>query len=400
MTAPETGLAQRAAASLVILLSLSACGGGNDTAFSAANMQGVTVGPGPANNVNLLFTTVTICAPGNASNCQTVDHVLVDTGSTGLRLLSSLLLPSLSLRQQTDSTGSPLVECGQFASGYTWGPVKLADVRIAQELARSTPIQLISDPAFPTVPASCSGIGPALDTAVALGANGVLGVSVFAQDCGTVCAQNVVAGTYYVCPPSGCRSSQASVARQLQNPVPLFASANNNGVIIDLPAVSDKGAGSVSGSLIFGIGTQANNGTVDAHVTAVDPNTGTFTTVLNNRTYTNSVIDSGSNALYFASGSIPACSALPAFACPSSTLSLSAAIQGLSGTARFLNFRVANAQALFSANPTFFAFGNLAGTNADPARFDWGLPLFFGRRVFFAIEGQDTPAGIGPYVAF
>jgi hypothetical protein len=397
----RVGRARAAAASLVVALSLSACGGGsNNTAFSAANVQGVTVGPGPANNVNLLFTTVTICTPGSASSCQSVDHVLVDTGSTGLRLLSSLFPASLFLRQQTDSAGNPLVECGQFASGYTWGPVKLADVRIAQELARSTPIQLINDPVFPAVPSSCSSIGPALDTAAALGANGVLGVGVFEQDCGALCAQNIVAGTYYVCPSSGCRSTQASAALQLQNPVRLFASANNNGVIIDLPAVPDMGAGSVDGSLIFGIGTRANNGAVNVHVTALELNTGTFTTVLNNRTYTDSVIDSGSNALYFASNSFPACSSNPDFACPSSTLNLSAALQGRSGTASIVNFRVANAQVLFSANPTFFAFGNLAGTNANPNRFDWGLPLFFGRRIFIAIEGQDTPAGVGPYVAF
>jgi hypothetical protein len=32
--------------------------------------------------------------------------------------------------------------------------------------------------------------------------------------------------------------------------------------------------------------------------------------------------------------------------------------------------------------------------------FGWGLPFFFGRTVFLAIEGQPTPAGAGPYYAF
>jgi hypothetical protein len=32
--------------------------------------------------------------------------------------------------------------------------------------------------------------------------------------------------------------------------------------------------------------------------------------------------------------------------------------------------------------------------------FDWGLPFFFGRTVYTAIEGQSTPAGVGPYFAF
>ena len=32
--------------------------------------------------------------------------------------------------------------------------------------------------------------------------------------------------------------------------------------------------------------------------------------------------------------------------------------------------------------------------------FDWGLPFFFGREVFVAIEGQETPSGPGPYYAY
>jgi len=28
------------------------------------------------------------------------------------------------------------------------------------------------------------------------------------------------------------------------------------------------------------------------------------------------------------------------------------------------------------------------------------LPFFFGRNVFTAVEGQSTPAGAGPFVAF
>jgi hypothetical protein len=35
-----------------------------------------------------------------------------------------------------------------------------------------------------------------------------------------------------------------------------------------------------------------------------------------------------------------------------------------------------------------------------PTYFDWGLPFHFGRNVFTAIDGQETPAGQGPFVAF
>jgi hypothetical protein len=32
--------------------------------------------------------------------------------------------------------------------------------------------------------------------------------------------------------------------------------------------------------------------------------------------------------------------------------------------------------------------------------FDWGLPFFYGRKVFIGIEGTVTPQGTGPFYAF
>jgi hypothetical protein len=57
---------------------------------------------------------------------------------------------------------------------------------------------------------------------------------------------------------------------------------------------------------------------------------------------------------------------------------------------------VANASVLFQNN--FAAFNDVGGENPDS--FDFGLPFFFGRTVYTAIEGQPTPGGTGPYVAF
>jgi hypothetical protein len=81
----------------------------------------------------------------------------VDTGSFGLRVLGSAL--TVSLPQQNDGTGSPVAECAQFVLSTTWGPVKTADVKLAGEAASSIPIQVIGDPAFSMVPASCSSHG-------------------------------------------------------------------------------------------------------------------------------------------------------------------------------------------------------------------------------------------------
>src|ERR1700724_2080773 len=98
----------------------------NVVVATGQNVQPISVNAGPANNyANGVFTSVTICVPGNASSCQTIDGVLVDTGSTGLRILSSAL--SLVLPQQTAS-GIPVAECNQFQDGFTWGPVQVAGV--------------------------------------------------------------------------------------------------------------------------------------------------------------------------------------------------------------------------------------------------------------------------------
>jgi hypothetical protein len=59
-------------------------------------------------------------------------------------------------------------------------------------------------------------------------------------------------------------------------------------------------------------------------------------------------------------------------------------------------FSIANAEQLFSTGNA--AFNNLGGS--FPGVFDWGMPFFFGRTVFVAIDGQQTPGGPGPYWAY
>ena len=60
-----------------------------------------------------------------------------------------------------------------------------------------------------------------------------------------------------------------------------------------------------------------------------------------------------------------------------------------------MTFNVGNADAL---DGRLNAFSEVAGPN--PGSFAWGLPFFFGRTIFTAIEGQTTPGGVGPYFAF
>lgn len=402
------------AALLAALTVIQGCGGGggestsapaatgtNTIAGASANVQPISVNAGLGGTVNLAFTSITLCAPGSG-NCQTIDNVLIDTGSTGLRIMASALAPALALPQQLDAQGDPVLACGHFADGYTWGPVKLADLKIAGEQASSLPLQVIGDPKFsPQVPSRCSATGVSRNSVSELRANGILGLAIFRQDCGPACAQSASHGIYYTCPPAGCQAAVMPLALQLQHPVSKFA-VNNNGVIIELPPVPPEGAATISGSLVFGIGTQFNNGIGRATVIGVDADTANFTTIYNGTSYSASFIDSGSNAFFFADAGTPVCTdpAAAGFYCPPATKNLSALIQGRNGRSASVGFSLANAVALVTGRPGYAAFGNLGAPSLGADVIDWGLPFFYGRNVYTAIDGAGTPAGPGPYVAF
>jgi hypothetical protein len=355
------------------------------------NTQPVAVNAAPGLTRNMLTTSVTVCVPGT-SNCATIDNIQVDTGSQGLRILASALPSGLPLAALPAGSGNA-GECAVFGGGYTWGAVRSADVRMAGQLAASLPIQLIADASMPSVPADCAGTGLAMQTVATLRSNGILGVGLFAADCGSACTTSARPRWYYSCNASGaCQASTAALAQQVTNPVSAFP-LDNNGVVIDLPALSDAGAPTVTGSLIFGIGTQANNVLGSATILRANAQSGYVTTTSNGQTYSLSYLDSGSNALFIANAGLTQCGL---WYCPATTQAQNAVIRGTDGTTAAVAFSVANATSLFNSSNN--AFDNLAGIASNS--FGWGLPFFFGRRVYTAIEARLTSAGNGPYYAF
>lgn len=374
-------------------------GGGNNPPPPVNNTLDVEVNLGPANNdADELLTSVTVCVPGT-STCQTIPNVEVDTGSEGLRLLASQV--SLNLPQATLGGNTPLGECVSFAdNSYVWGPLVTADIQLAGETASSVPVQLISAPNFPNVPAACNTGGTADDSVAVLGATGILGVGVFRQDCGAGCtsANAQLPKMYFSCPGANCSVTPVTLAQQLQNPVWMFPQ-DNNGLLISLPSVPDTGAPTASGSMMFGVGTQSDNGLGSAQVFTTDVQ-GNFTTTYSGKAYSSSYIDSGSNGIFFldsATLGINTCSGgNSSFYCPAATTNYTATNMGANGTSGSVSFSIANANTLFSTPNS--AFSNIGGPN--PGSFDWGLAFFFGRTVFVGIEGQSTPAGVGPYWAY
>jgi Protein of unknown function (DUF3443) len=396
---------------LALALSAIACGGGGGgQAVSsppppppppANNVASVIIDQGPSNaSVNTLFVSVTVCVPGSTTSCQTIDHIQVDTGSYGLRILAPVL--TLTLPVETLTGGGSLVECTQFVDGFSWGPVVSADVQIAGETAHSVPVQAIGDSRFTNIPANCSSTGTQEDTVASFGANGILGVGPFELDCGD--CDTVIRGFYYSCAAT-CSETTVPTNLQVANPVTRFAT-DKNGVIVVLPSVAAGGAANVSGSLIFGIDTQSNNQSGTQTVLTVDGNAELLIT-FNGQSLANSFIDSGSNGIYFTDSSISKCVAPPNdptspivnFYCPANTLTLGLSMQGMNGVmANNLTFSVGNAQTMLNSN--FDAFPQLAGTNPNTGSFDYGLAFFYGKRVAVAVEGDTTSVGTGPYIAF
>ncbi|MHB8667588.1 MAG: DUF3443 domain-containing protein [Burkholderiales bacterium] len=368
------------------------------------NVAPVVIDSGPAGAggvINVPFVSVTLCLPGT-STCQTVDHVLVDTGSSGLRIIAGALSSSLVLPAVTDSGGNPVGECTQFVSGFLWGSVRLADVKIAGETAPSLPLQVAGDtnPIFTRIPSGCSNTGGNMGAVAALGANGILGVGLFNQDCGARCATQADNGMYYACTASACTGT--TLASQVSNPVTAFA-ADNNGVVLVMPAVTNGGATTLTGTLIFGIDTQGNNQvSASAKIYAAD-SSGNFTTSYNGSSAISSFLDSGSNGLFFSDSTIPLCSAsgnFNNFYCPVAPYSVSAVnASTVNGAFGAVSVTIVNPQTL-DASIRAASIGGSTGSGSRSSYFDWGMPFFFGRTVFVAISGASTAHGMGPYWAY
>lgn len=415
--------------SLVIVATLGflvGCGGGSSGGTpvgvppgggSTGNVQAIAVDGGPVAGTiypNGAFTSVTICNPGTTT-CQTIGGILVDTGSFGLRILSSAI--TLTGLQTLTSGNSTLYNCINFADGsFLWGTAEVADVQMAGELASSETIQVIADPATGTftIPTNCSNGGIDEDTQATLGTNGILGVGPEPVDCGLACDPGGGNTTppepfYYLCSTGtactptfvscGAICGDPNANQQVTNPVALFAN-DNNGVIVQLPALSGAAA-TESGSLIFGIGTQTNNQIPSTATIFTLDSLDTFSVTFNGTTYnsannTPSFIDLGSNALFFPNTTVvnqlPVCTDVTSFYCPTSIQNFSATNQGATSGTGTVNFSIDNADNLFAAGGgADAAFSTLGGPNAGGG-FDYGLPFFYGKSVITAIDGAAVPS--------
>lgn len=418
-------------AAIVALVTLAACGGGSDsssdvhwnakpdwpitpnnpsgsgtTPATGANVMSIRV-DSSSGTVNSLLASIQVCVPGtqDPAQCVSVDNMLVDTGSTGVRIMARAIptLVPLLLTQVgalDDTSGAlPIAECMPFASGYTWGSVKRADIVMGSKTASNLPIQLISDGAFAT-PTDCSTQGGP-DLGSVAGINGIIGIDYFTGDSADA-IKTAIPGNYYYCPAqNGCVSTRMLLSKEVTNPVSAFAT-DNNGTVIRLPALPAGGQKSVTGQLMFGINTQQNNAMpAKPTVFAVDKY-GTFTTQYQGQVFNRSAIDSGTNGYAFADTAIPSDPASLWYV-PATTLQLSATLEATDGSSTPVQipFSIGNASSLMATgNAALDNIGSYFAGTANNRMFLWGLPFFYGRNVYTVIGQAKVGARTGPFVAF
>jgi hypothetical protein len=338
------------------------------------------------------YTNIKICAPGSTANCQVIDHVIVDSGSDGVRVASSAIKSALlKAMPYVTSGGKVLTECETYVDSYTYGPIKKADIYIGGKSAKNFPLQIFGVPGFPT-PGSCSSQGGAsTNTPASFGGNGLVGVAFDLTDY----------SLYYNCAGNGTGCVLNTTYAGIPNLVSKFSS-DNNGVVMTFPAVSTSGSGpTVMGSLIFGVGTKSNNKPPSKTTALLNDDNGEFNLVLG----TNKVkayIDSGTDDLVI-NGPYAMCaggSAGDGYYCPSANTAVSMGVSSYnkSAVAYHVGYTVGNATKLLLKNDV--AYNDLAepAGSSSAAGFDYalGLSTFFGRTMYFVFEGRNSSLGAGP----
>lgn len=376
-------------------------------AVLASNQVAVVVASSAISNArNIPRVSVTVCAPGTG-NCQTIDDIQLDTGSWGLRLtkdaVNSTLLSALPAQMVG---GSTVAECAGFADGNTWGTVRSADLTIGGETASSVPIHILGDLAQSSAGGSnnsCAS-GTLNNTSTAIAAHGILGIGTAKYDCGSTCATVTANNIYYGCTTTGgttsCTDSTVPLAQQVINPVRMLA-VNNNGVILNMPAVTSAGSTSASGFLTFGINTQANNAVPSSGIQKLT--TDYFGDVqsasLSGTSVNSAFFDTGSNGLFYTEG-LTWCLRAFGFYCPSSAVSRSPSVTGFNATTTSIALSIDNAETLFGDGG--YAYDNVGGLLSGTA-FDFGLPFFLGRTVYFNYDpagGGTSGVASSAFVAF
>ncbi|WP_158602075.1 DUF3443 family protein [Pararobbsia silviterrae] len=415
-TPRTSGRAAASAVACTLMLALAGCGGdSSSTASSTTTSGGGTTSTAPtvpqstaANSVSLAvdstlgtstfnqaYVTVTVCAPGTTSNCTTVDHIMIDTHSTGLRVLNTAL--SLSFINALTpvlqpSTSDPIDECAPINGGYLWGSVRAADVYMSGEMAPAQSVEIVGDTTAGNAPTTCTTQGGSLGSQTALGANGVLGIGPAIYDCGVTCTTSTSASSqrYYVCADASSCSTPGTVPedQQVKNLASGFGS-DANGTVIELPSISSSGASSATGLLLFGVGSQSDNTFSSVTTIPLDAN-GEFTATYKGVAYPSSFLALGLPATYLPDSTITPCGTpYTGYFCasPTQTAALTLTSNTSTHSTATIDLNVGDAQTDISSG--YAAFDDLTYDGVVNSGIALGMPFAFGRTIVIKNESSS-----------
>ncbi len=391
---------------LLFTIIISCNNGGSSTANTAHdNVTSIIVDSGyNESGSNIPYVTVTICKPGTLQ-CQVLDHVILDTGSTGFKIdQSQLTLNDLPIITYSDL---PLYECALYGAGYLFGSLAYADIKLSGETAINIPIEIINDGSQDGVPTSCSN-GVSFVDLSALGAKAIIGINVISNP------NNTYFPLVYT---SSNQESYSLIAdpntipvKLNVNPIAAFI-ADNNGAILQLPFVDNTSNTPIDGTLTFGLNTQADNIVSESIYKLLgSPNQidyiGAFIAD-SGELVTQAIFDSGTPVLAFYSTVINQCPEsgdMAGYYCPDNGVQLWTSIltNYSSGVVVPINELIESYafSEKFSVVP-FLGYMMDASENLTI----YGLPAFFGRSIYLGFEGNstdrvNTPLGMAPAWGF
>lgn len=332
--------------------------------------------------------SVTVCSSVDKSQCVKVRDILLDSGSSGLRIFKSELhgmdLPEVALES------SPLYECIDFTDQkHLWGSVNRTHAVFDGGVEKSMlNIQLLE---ASNKAATCAR---ALSSPQSLGYNGILGVSPLLDD----------RGSYYICNGTTCQQVNIESSQKVVNPISLLDD-DNNGIVIKLPSIPSGGCFGGVGYAVFGIATKSDNipeSSVVSLSIATNPLVPLYIPAQLNGNNVYAFLDSGSNTVSFSNPNIALCSFSNAYYCPPETILQDVILYSSDLLQRkFTKFATANAGDLFlSGNSAFSNLGSSPFSSALANYLDLGLPFFYGKVVYIGFNGKSSSLGRGMYWAF
>ena len=375
--------------SFLLLFLAGSCHPDRDS--SLTNRIPVTVGGGmegkslsPA-NINLPTVSARICLRDVLERCFTVRKLLLDTGSSGLRIFPSAIppgvAPSTVLPQTANRTS--LWECLPFGTAHLWGRVVPADVTLGTGRAiRDLPVQFAEKSSF-APPPPC-GRGTEGESPSISDIDGILGVSPVRFD----------GGIYFKCSDHGCRPDAPSPREAIVNPV-MRDEKDNNGIVLRFPEIPKNGRGPIIGELLLGVGTARDNRLPQGvRFFSMDGNgffrakTGRSSRLFYGR------LDTGTTALVLPDQKIPACSPpLSHLACPDRETFVSVFIPDTRGRQRRFPILVGNAETRLREHRSVAGDILYFSPETSSPPFILGMPFFFGKNLFILYPPASSNKG-------